>query len=366
MNTFKASRRRFIGIMAAGAVTSGTVAASVWPKRRAYAAPPPAVVSWRGIALGADAALRIHHPDRAFAQALIDRSIAEVHRLEQVFSLYQDDSALVRLNRDGRLDDAPLDLLRLLQEAQSFSRLTDGAFDPTVQPLWKLYADAVVAGRKAVSAAGRTGPGRAEADAVTAGSTVFGRRSAMPSAADIRRVLSLVDYRAIEIDGRSVRLARPGMALTLNGIAQGYITDRVTELLKEAGMVHVLVDMGEIRGLNGGPGNRPWRVGLAGDSEDRKPLRIIDLRDRAISTSSGHGTIFDADGAITHLFDPHTGNPKPRYRSVSVMANDATTADALSTAFSLMDESAIKRITAQLKLRTWVLRDGETQLSALS
>src|SRR5690625_4836686 len=106
--------------------------------------------TWTGTALGADASLQVIHPDAAFAQELIERCIAEVQRLESLFSLYRDDSALITLNRQGYLDAPASDFLTLLNRSTEFSRLTDGMFDATVQPLWEAYAnyfsdDAVVA-----------------------------------------------------------------------------------------------------------------------------------------------------------------------------------------------------------------------------
>jgi thiamine biosynthesis lipoprotein len=325
-------RRRFIGIIAA----TSALALSPAGLRKVAASTHPTPVTWRGIALGADAQLQIHHPDPAWATELIRRAITETERLENTFSLYQPDSALARLNRDGRLGNAPGDLLRLLRESQGYSALTDGAFDPSVQVLWTLYADAT-----------RSGAG-------------------LPQDAVVERALRHVDYRAIEIRGRDVRLARPGMALTLNGIAQGYITDRITELLRDSGLEHALIDMGEIRGLCERPQDRPWRVGVAEDSHERKPLEVIEIRNRAVSTSAGRGTLLDPTGRITHIFDPRSGKATPRYRSVCVTAPNATMADALSTAFSMMEESRIRRIAEQTGVGVRVLRKDADRYAVLS
>jgi len=123
-------RRRAITVIAAAA----GLPLLALPLRRAGEVPRLRV--WTGSALGASAMLQIHHPDPAEADRLIERSLAEIARLEAVFSLYRPDSALSLLNRNGQLDGPPLDLVRLLGEAERFSRLTDGAFDATVQPLW--------------------------------------------------------------------------------------------------------------------------------------------------------------------------------------------------------------------------------------
>ncbi|MER1967151.1 FAD:protein FMN transferase [Castellaniella sp. GW247-6E4] len=320
-------RRRFIGILAA----CSALGAVPWAARRAAAMPAaPEPETWRGIALGADAELRIYHPDRRFARDLIQRSIAEVHRLEQVFSLYREDSVLARLNRDGRLDEAPSDMLRILELSAHIGALSGGAFDPSVQPLWTLYAE-----------------GLSRNPAWT------------PDARVLAQTLERVDYTAIHLEGRTVRLGRPGMALTLNGIAQGYITDRVTELLRDAGLDRALVDMGEIRGLDRTGVAPPWRAGLADPEAPGSPLRTVELRNQALATSSGVGTLLDRSGRYTHLFDPHTGEARPRHRSVSVLAPEAATADALSTAFSVMSEPAIHGVLRRTpRTRAWALPNG--------
>jgi len=321
------TRRRCIGIVAA--VSAAAAAPGLLHRAEAGAVTPP-VTTWQGVALGADAQLRIVHPDRKLAEQLVQQAVAEVQRLEQVFSLYRDDSALVRLNDAGILRDAPGDLTRLLATTLQFCAATGGAFDPTVQPLWELYASAIGAGRP------------------------------IPRGRSLQAVLARVDWRDVHLDGGDIRLGRPGMRLTLNGIAQGYITDRVTDALRDAGLDHVLVDMGEVRAL------APWRVGLAGDDEARTPLETLALRAGAVSTSSGSGTVLDARSGLNHIFDPRTGLSATRWRSVSVQAASATTADALSTAFCLMDAQAIRRVAAREDARVWALAHGASGLRRLA
>jgi len=328
MTSTPVSRRRFIGIVAA----TSALTCVPWAVKSTQAATTP-LSSWQGVALGADAQLLIHHPDPGFSQPLIVQALSEVRRLERIFSLYEQDSALRRLNRDGYLKQAPGDLTRLLLESQRLSELTNGAFDPTVQVLWELYSQAAQRSAKA----------------------------SIPDAAEISQTLQQVGYQAIHIQGDTVLLQHPGMALTLNGIAQGYITDRITEQLKQAGLENALVDMGEIRSLGTAPGNRPWRVGLAGDQAEPASLLNLDVHNQAVSTSSGAGTALSRDGSVTHLFNPANGQARPLYRSVSVVAGNATIADALSTAFSWMSPPEIARVLAgDPGLQAWVLPyDGD-------
>jgi thiamine biosynthesis lipoprotein len=150
----------------------------------------------------------------------------------------------------------------------------------------------------------------------------------------IERVRKLVDWQAIDVGWRRIVLERPGMGVTLNGIAQGYITDRVMEILRANGCDRAFGNMGcsEIRAIGRHADGRPWRVGLA---DPRQPDTVgvsFDLCDRSVCASGGYGTKFDASGRFHHLFDPFTGASAHHYIAVSVFAASAFVADALSTA----------------------------------
>lgn len=267
--------------------------------------------------MGARAGLVLNHPDRRQAETALQRVQEEIIRLERVFNLFDPNSYLSRLNRDGVLDLPPLDLVRCLSEADRISQMTDGAFDVTVQPLWNLYA------RHFASAP----PG-----------------DAGPDKRKIAATRQLVDYRAVRNGPRQISFSKPGMAVTLNGIAQGYITDRVAELLNANGFDNVLINLGEARGLGHREDGSPWRVGIREPDGAGDLSRKIELRNSAVATSGGYGTRFSSDGKHHHLFDPKTGRSANLWASVSVIADDATRADALSTAFSGMPESSLRLI----------------------
>jgi thiamine biosynthesis lipoprotein len=322
-------RRRFIGITAAAA---GMALLPICFRRARAGAAPAELRIWRGVALGADAVLQIHHPDAAAADRLIERSIAEVRRLEGVFSLYRADSAIATLNRQGFLDDPPTDLVRLLGDSERYSRLTDGAFDATVQPLWRLYEAHF---------------GQSEPD------------PAGPPATARAAAVALVGHDGIAIDASRIGFRRPGMGLTLNGIAQGYITDRVAELLLRSGIENSLVDMGEIRALGERPTGEAWRIGLEDPVTPERIAETIEIRNVAVATSGGYGTRFDPAGRFNHIFDPRSGQSSSRYLSVSVIAPLATTADALSTGFSLMPLERTQEIVRRLGITAhFALPDG--------
>lgn len=292
-------RRRFLGI---------TAAAAGLPLLPFGAAANPQLRIWNGVALGADATLQIHHPDPAMGDRLIADALAEVRRLEAIMSLYQPASALVRLNRAGMLDDPPPDLVRVLAESARYHALMNGIFDITVQPLWQVYAAHF---------------SRPEPD------------PAGPSAEAIGEALSHVGQQWVEYGPERIRFLRPAMGITLNSIGQGYITDRVVDILRAGGVTHALVDMGKMRAIGTHPSGALWRVGLEDPNIPGTIAARIEIADEAIGTAGGYGTRFDTAGRFNHIFDPFTGATSWRFASVSVISPTATEANVFSTSFTL-------------------------------
>ncbi len=322
------TRRRFIAISAAAG------GLPLLPVAQAH--PAPLLRVWSGTALGCDATLQIHHPDPATADRLIAASLAEVRRLESIMSLYRPDSELSRLNRAGVLEDPPFDLVRVLSEAQRYSVLSGGAFDVTVQPLWELYA-----GHFSRPDASPDGP---PADAII-------------------EAVARVGHEALEVDPSRLSFARPGMGVTLNGIGQGYITDRVVELLSAGGVAHALVEMGKTRAIGGHPAGGPWLVGLEDPRAPGVVAERIPLADRAVATAGGYGTLFDANGRFNHIFEPWSGRTSWRWLSVSIESANATEANALSNAFALMPAEATAKLVRSLGVTAHFVRPDGTRMA---
>jgi thiamine biosynthesis lipoprotein len=120
------------------------------------------------------------------------------------------------------------------------------------------------------------------------------------------------------------------------------------ELLRQAGISHSLVDMGETRAIGDHPDGRAWDVAIADPDRPGHRVGIVPLIDRALATSGPYGFRFDGRGGCNHLFDPATGHCAARYRSVSVRARTATEADALSTAFCVMPPEGIRAAAARV------------------
>lgn len=295
------TRRRMLTILAAAG------AAAVAPQGPAHAA--ARFHEWSGTALGAVAGMRLWHEDAAFAGQAIRDCVAEVGRLESLFSLFRADSQVSRLNRDGALAAPAPEFVEILLRARRVSERSGGAFDVTVQPLWRLYDDHF----------------RREPD---------DRQG--PTAAARAAARALIGYRDIRISDRQIAFAKPGMALTLNGIAQGYITDRIADRLRAAGFDHVLVDLGELRALGDHPDGRPWQVGI---TDPRRPWTVSrreGLSDAALATSGGYAHRFGRAAPHHHLFDPQAGDSAQGVLDATVTGPRATEADALATALAVL------------------------------
>ena len=288
------TRRRFL------VISAGLPALAALPARA------NAPYRWHGIALGAEAEILIDHPDAA---AITARAAFEIARLENIFSLYRGDSALSQLNTAGHLDAPPFELLECLALSGQVHAATDGLFDPTIQPLWALYANRFSAGTA-------------------------------PSSADLTQTLSRVGWQGVRFDEASIQM-RPGMSLTLNGIAQGYVADRIAAMLRAEGLSNLLVNTGEFRALGTTPDGASWPIHLTSGG-------TVGLQDRALASSATLGTTFDQAGTAGHILNPKTGQTaEPIWNLVTISADSAALADALSTAACLMPDRATVEATRQ-------------------
>ena len=294
------TRRRFLSILA-GAAALPMIGARASTN----------VAQWHGIALGAEAQIILDHPD---ADQLIASAVVEIQRLENIFSLYQTDSQLARLNRDGVLHNPAFEMIELLSICSALNARTSGAFDPTVQTLWSTYAGAFAAGSP-------------------------------PNSDSIASAMSVTGWKHVAYSPQRISFDRAGVMLTLNGIAQGFIADKITELFRNNGVSNVLVNTGEIVALGTAPNGNTWRVKL-GDDDGQS----VSLHETAIATSAPLGTTFDSSGKVGHILDPRTGYSGGIWSGVSVVSNSAAEADGLSTAFCLMTHSEVAASKGESKV----------------
>ena len=262
-------------------------------------------ITWTGIALGADSNMTLFHKDKSYAKESLNICIKEISRLEKIFSLFDETSSISQLNEEGYLVNPPKEFVEVLNFANSISENTNGAFDVTVQPLWIAHVD-------------------------------FFKNKYHQNLDDLNKKIQeakkLVSYKNISIDKKEIKFKLEGMKITLNGIAQGYITDKITQILKQKGFTNVLVDLGEFSSIGGYDENRDWNIATPYLND----IKYLKLNNKAIASSGGYGTRFDEN--YHHLFDTKTGTSANYINSVTIKAPNAILADALSTAVFVMPE----------------------------
>jgi len=252
--------------------------------------------------------LKAAHTNADLLEAGLQAAVAAIRRVEWEMSLFDPDSALSRLNRQGQLRAPAPHLWAVLHRARMVSSVSDGAFDVSMQPLWQLWSQAASQG-------------------------------ALPSARMVSQTRQRVNWRAIETSSSSIRLNLPGMKLSLNGIAQGYAADLVRKVLQSVGIDHALIDTGETTLLGQAPGQRAWTLGIEDaarhpSSPEAPPSVVSD--GRAMATSSDAHTVFSADHRHHHIVDPHTGYSPTVWSSVTVLAPTCVMADALTKVFFML------------------------------
>lgn len=270
--------------------------------------------SRRARALGTDIVLTVFHHDKSLAELAVKDALNKVEHVEQLMSIYRPESQLSTLNREGVLRHPHPDFLAVLYKAQKLSELTQGAFDITVQPLWKLYVD-------------------------------HSRRGTLPSEVEISKVRSRVGWQHLHLTDDLIHMNKGGVQITLNGMAQGLAADFAQQALKNRGIQHALIDAGEFNAMGQPEERKAWHIAIKHNRQQNERLCKTSLSDRCLSTSGDYGTRFSEDYRHHHLFDPRTGFSPTQLSSVSVAAPSALEADALSTAlFVLGTEKGMKLI----------------------
>jgi thiamine biosynthesis lipoprotein len=235
-----------------------------------------------------------------------------VHELEQLMTAYRDDSEMSRLNREAQQQAATADarLFVLLETCQRIAQQTDGAFDATSGPLIALWRLARTENR-------------------------------IPTEDEIAACLERVGMSHVELDARaaSVCFDRPDVELNLGGIGKGFALDHMAKQLVENGLTEFLLHGGRSSVLACGGHNAlgGWPVGIGNPLFTDQRLGTVLLQDQALSTSGSNIQYFRHKGQrYGHILDPRTGWPVEGSLSVTVIAESAATADALSTAFFVL------------------------------
>ena len=262
--------------------------------------------------------LRVYHPD---GEAILDQAEEEIRRIESIFSTGDAESEISKLNTagEGKLGD---DAARLLKRSLSIYEMTDGAFDISIYPVMKAWGFTELYD---------------DEDLVKKENTPVD----IPDAGVLAEAISHVDASGIEFDAQTGEVRLPeGCEIDLGGIAKGYAAQRVIELFEERGVSSAMLDLGgNVQVLGMKPNGRDWKVGLRDPAGEHTVIGVISCSDRAVVTSGGYERYITGKDGKTyhHIIDPKTGYPAENgLVSVSIVCEDGTLADGLSTALYVL------------------------------
>ena len=259
--------------------------------------------------------------DVAAAAAAAHAVMAEMHRIDRAMSPHKADSELSRINRDAGRGAVSLsaEMTTLLARAAAFSALTQGAFDITYAAAGQLYDY---------------------------------RARVHPDGDALAQAQAAVGWRHLELDERAgtVRFLKPGMRIDLGGFAKGHAVDNAAALLVRRGIRHAMVSAGGDSRVVGDRRGRPWMIGVRHPRRaENEVVAMLPLEDASVSTSGDYERCFDEGGTrFHHLIDPATGRSPQGVHSVTVIADDGLTSEALSKAvFVLGVERGLALVEAQ-------------------
>lgn len=246
------------------------------------------------------------------AEIGLDNAEKEIHRLDRLFSITEKESEVTKINENAGIGPVEIsqDTKDLLVSAKEINELTKGAFDITVEPVVKAW-----------------------------GFTEEVHH--VPSMEKLKELLTLVDEKSLEVkeEENTAFLKRQRMALDLGGIAKGYTSDRVTQLLKSQGITSAILSLGgNISAIGLREDGEKWNVAVQDPINTSEYVGVLHVNDQSVITSGGYQRFFEEDGKVYHhIINPKTGHPAEEgLLSVTIISANGTKADGLSTALFVL------------------------------
>ncbi len=260
-------------------------------------------VTWSRPAMGTMVTASTVSSSQMRAEEGLGLAFENMDRLIAVLSRFDPTSPVWALNQQGAVDHPPAELSLLVHRAMSYYRITAGMFDITVKPLVDLLRDRLC----------HTTPRE-------------------PSDKELAETLERVGSEHVEITNRAIRFARPGMGITLDGIAKGYIVDQMSDSLLHHGLdKHLINAGGEIRTAGTKEYGQPWTVAVENPWSRGDWRDAVHLDGRAVATSGSYEIAFDVERDHHHIVSAQTGRSPVCNASVTVVAPSTMAADALAT-----------------------------------
>ena len=238
----------------------------------------------------------------------VNKAVDEINRLETVLSAEKQESDIYKLNETGS-GTLSTDTKNIVSKALEINKTTNGAFDISIYPLMVKW-----------------------------GFTT--QKYNVPSKNEISKLLKDVDSSKIIFDEKSGNIKlKENMKIDLGGIAKGYTSNRVMQIFKECGVKSGLVSLGgNVQALGTKTDGTAWQIAIENPDKSSDYIGVVSVKDKAVITSGGYERYFEKNGkTYHHILDPETGYPaESGVKSVTIVSDDGTLADALSTSLFVM------------------------------
>ena len=286
--------------------------------------------SWNGTVLNTPAKIEIHSLNAKKNKKILSEVDMLVEKYDSIFNLQNVASEINKLNSTKKLLNPSFELLDVVQKSLLLSDITNGSFDITVQPLWDFYY----------------------------AHYIIEQNKNPPNKRNLNNIVDLVNWKNVILNDNSIELIN-NASITLNGIAQGWITDEITDLLKSYDIENTLVDFGENYVLGLYENSRPWNILLQGPENITK---VLSLSNSAIATSGGYGTIFEPSATYHHIFDAKTGLSANNFRAVSVLSDKAWLSDGISTSALSMKKKQLLNVSKRFNSTVYIVEKQKFEL----
>ncbi|MCK8142644.1 FAD:protein FMN transferase [Flavobacterium sp. I-SCBP12n] len=277
--------------------------------------------------------------DTLAANLYIDMAVAETKRIENLISDWIPTTQISEVNRNAGIKPVKVnsEVFDLVARALKISEITDGAFDisyASMDKIWKFD----------------------------------GTMKTMPTKEAIKKSVEKIGYKNVILDKKeqTIFLKIAGMKLGLGGIGQGYIADKVKDLLFSKGCISGIINVsGDINAWGKQPDGKLWTIGIVNPLNKNKIFATFPLEDSAVETSGSYEKYVIFDGIrYSHIIDPRTGYPAKGVVSVSVFAKQTEIADALATGIFVMGVDVGLDLVNQIKGIECIIVDDQGKIHA--
>ncbi len=284
--------------------------------------------------MGSEFQYKLYCRNKAICEKAVRESQERLNRIDYIFSNYRDDSVLAGVNKNASTSavTVPAEFIALTEQSIKYSELTGGAFDITVGILYELWKKSSKANQ-------------------------------VPQKSQIESALKCTGYKKIRLDKKENTIFFDSKCLELDygAIGKGYAVDEVVKIVRSHGIKKGLINFGgNIYALDKQAGEKGWEVGINDPFNKSSVVDFIKIENLGVATSGDYEKYFLIKGKrYSHIIDPDTGYPVEKLSSVTVLADSAAKADALSTGFSVMGKDRTKKYVENNGVAGVMIIDGD-------